>query len=85
MGLLDNSKKVAFIQASGSDYTRDIKYVNLDFAPHYVRSIFVLMGISETWVIRAQGLSLRATDKAAVIASAKAEIKQALSEFGALE
>lgn len=84
VGLLDNSKKVAFIQVSGSKYTSDIKYVNLDIAPHYVRSIFGLMGISELEVIRVQGLSLSSTDKVEVVNKAKNDIKHTLKEFKAL-
>lgn len=82
VGLLDNSKKIAYIQAAGSDYLHDIKYVNLDLAPHYVRSIFSLMGITRINVIRAEGLSLSATDKNAVIA--KDDIKQTLVEYKAI-
>lgn len=84
VGLLDNSKKVAYIQASGSKYTREIKYINLDLAPLYVRSVFGIMGITQTDVIRLEGLSMSATDKPAAIARAKDELKQILKGYNVL-
>ena len=51
VGLLDN-KKVIIIQASGSRYTEDPMYMELDFGPKYTKSVFSFMGVG-TILLRA--------------------------------
>ncbi|KRK97620.1 hypothetical protein FD04_GL001656 [Secundilactobacillus odoratitofui DSM 19909 = JCM 15043] len=74
VGLLDGHQKVAFIQTSGSDYEHDIRYVNADIAPHYMRTILNFMGITKMELIRAQGLDLVENDKAALVEAAKKQL-----------
>jgi len=77
VGLLDGHQKVAYIQSSGSDYEHDLRYVNADFAPHYLRTILNFMGISKMTLLRAEGLDLIENDKSAIVAQAK----QALTTY----
>ncbi len=76
VGLLDNSKKVLYVQTSGSDYSKDLRYVNADIAPHYLRTLLSFMGITEMELIRAQGLDLEGANKELIIDSTKVEIKE---------
>lgn len=77
VGLLDGKQKVAYIQTSGSDYEHDIRYVNADIAPHYIRTILNFMGISKMELIRAEGLDLIENDKAEILT----ETKQTLTKY----
>ncbi|MFD1419947.1 FMN-dependent NADH-azoreductase [Lactiplantibacillus songbeiensis] len=74
VGLLDGHQKVAYIQSSGSDYEHDLRYVNADFAPHYLRTILNFMGITKMTLIRAEGLDLIENDKPAIVAQTKREL-----------
>lgn len=58
VGLLDNSKRIAYIQVSGGVYTQDLRYIHLDIAPYYVRSVFAMMGITTINVLRVEGTNL---------------------------
>ena len=71
VGLLDGKQKVAYIQTSGSDYEHDIRYVNADIAPHYMRTILNFMGIAKMELIRAEGLDLIENDKQAILEDTK--------------
>lgn len=71
VGLLDGKQKVAYVQTSGSDYEHDIRYVNADIAPHYMRTILNFMGISKMELIRAEGLDLIENDKQAILDDTK--------------
>jgi FMN-dependent NADH-azoreductase len=71
VGLLDGKQKVAYVQTSGSDYEHDIRYVNADIAPHYMRTILNFMGISKMELIRAEGLDLIENDKQAILENSK--------------
>lgn len=71
VGLLDGKQKVAYVQTSGSDYEHDIRYVNADIAPHYMRTILNFMGISKMELIRAEGLDLIENDKQAILEDTK--------------
>lgn len=76
VGLLNNSKKVLYVQSSGGAYTQDVRYVNADIAPHYVRTVLSFMGIHRMHLIRVEGLDLKTADKAALIARGKDEITE---------
>lgn len=71
VGLLDGKQRVAYIQTSGSDYEHDLRYVNADIAPHYMRTILNFMGISKMDLIRAEGLDLIENDKQQILADTK--------------
>lgn len=79
VGLLDPNQKVAYIQTSGSDYSQDIRYVNADIAPYYMRTFLSFMGINNMTLIRAQGLDLVGNDKAQIVADAKIELNAYLT------
>lgn len=77
VGLMgDSGMKLAYIQSSGSDYEHDIRYVNADFAPHYLRSIFNFMGLTKMELIRAQGLDLLGADRPAIIQKADNDLTE---------
>lgn len=80
VGLLDPNQRVLYLQTSGSDYSRDLRYVNADIAPHYLRTILNFMGIGKMDLIRAQGLDLLENDKAAIIDRTKVELGQYLDQ-----
>lgn len=79
IGLLDGEQKVVYIQSSGSDYEHDIRYVNADIAPHYLRTILNFMGISKMELIRAEGVDLMENDKQSIIETTKKQITKYLS------
>ncbi len=81
VGLLDNSKKVTYIQVSGSDYSKDIRYVNADIAPHYLRTLLSFMGITEMNLVRVQGLDLLGADKELIIKNAKDEVNKIIKSL----
>ena len=81
IGLLDGHQKVLYVQSSGSDYRYDLRYVNADFAPHYLRTILNFMGITKMTLIRAQGLDLLGADKPGIVAQAKREITEYLENY----
>lgn len=79
VGLLDGKQKVAYIQSSGSDYEHDIRYVNADIAPHYMRTVLNFMGITKMELIRAEGLDLMENDKAQLVEDAKQRLSAYLA------
>lgn len=79
VGLLDGKQKVAYIQSSGSDYEHDIRYVNADIAPHYMRTVLNFMGITKMELIRAEGLDLMENDKAQLVEDAKKRLSTYLT------
>lgn len=73
-GLLDNSKRIVYVQVSGSEYTQDMRYVQMDIAPYYVRTIFNVMGISHLDLVRVQGTALSRNNKDELINKAKQDL-----------
>lgn len=71
VGLLDGKQQVAYVQTSGSDYEHDLRYVNADIAPHYMRTILNFMGISKMELIRAEGLDLIENNKQQILDATK--------------
>lgn len=81
VGLLNNSDiKIAYIQVSGSDYEHDLRYVNADFAPKYLRTIFNFMGINEMELIRAQGMDLLGADREGIFEKSQSELKNYIKD-----
>lgn len=80
VGLLDGHQKVAYIQSSGSDYEHDLRYVNADFAPHYMRTVLDFMGISKMTLIRAEGLDLADSNKIEIIENTKKQLTDYLTK-----
>jgi FMN-dependent NADH-azoreductase len=81
VGLLSNSKKVAYIQSSGSDYSIDLRYVNADISTLYARTALSFMGITELHVIKAQGLDIKGNDRAKIIEDAKENLYKFISSY----
>ncbi len=73
-GLLDNSKRIVYVQVSGSEYTQDMRYIQMDIAPYYVRTIFNVMGISHLDLVRVQGTALSRNNKDELVNKAKQDL-----------
>jgi FMN-dependent NADH-azoreductase len=58
MGLLKDGRSLLVIQASGSIYTNNDWYTEVEYSHKYLKSMFNLMGIEEYQIIRAQGTAL---------------------------
>lgn len=75
VGLMsDETTKVTIILTSGSAYDTDYRYVNMDFAPQFMRGILHMMGINQMKLIRAQGLDILTNNKEEIIKSAEKEL-----------
>ena len=74
VGLLSDAKKVTLVLTSGSDYSTNYRYINMDIAPQYMRVILSVMGINEMKLIRAQGLDIQGNDKPAIVEKARQEL-----------
>ncbi|MDR0300190.1 MAG: NAD(P)H-dependent oxidoreductase [Streptococcaceae bacterium] len=70
----DATTKVTFVLSSGSNYSDDIRYIAMDFAPNYLRGILSMMGIHNMKLIRAQGMDLIDADREAIVEAAKMEL-----------
>lgn len=81
VGLLDKNKKVIYIQSSGADYNIDLRYINADIAPHYVRTVLSFMGIEKMDLIRAEGLNMSAFNKTEIAANAMSQLESTLQYF----
>lgn len=56
--LLTDDRKLMVLQASGSIYTQNDRYTNLDFSVQYLKEIFTnIMGFNSFELVRAQGTS----------------------------
>ncbi|WML44742.1 NAD(P)H-dependent oxidoreductase [Neobacillus sp. PS3-40] len=58
MGLLKDGRSLLVIQASGSIYTNNDWYSEVEYSHKYLKSMFNLMGIEDYQIIRAQGTAL---------------------------
>jgi len=58
VGLLDDGRSLVIIQASGSIYTNNDFYTELDYSNKYLNSIFNLMGIEDIETIRVEGTAI---------------------------
>lgn len=75
VGLLDKNKKIVYIQSSGASYNTDLRYINSDIAPHYIRTILSFMGIEQMDLIRVQGLNMSIYNRNNIIQNAKMELE----------
>ncbi|UNJ81432.1 FMN-dependent NADH-azoreductase (plasmid) [Metabacillus dongyingensis] len=51
------------IQASGSNYTNDDWYTEIEYSHKYLKSMFNFLGIEDYQIIRAQGTALLEPNK----------------------
>ncbi|WP_285766679.1 NAD(P)H-dependent oxidoreductase [Peribacillus sp. SI8-4] len=55
VGLLKDGRRMLVIQASGSIYTNDDWYTEIEYSHKYLKSMFNFLGIEDYQMIRAQG------------------------------
>lgn len=58
VGLLNDGRSILTIQASGSIYSNNDFYTELEYSNKYLKSIFYLFGIEDFETIRVQGTAL---------------------------
>ncbi|MEH7392359.1 FMN-dependent NADH-azoreductase [Bacillus sp. JJ1474] len=58
VGLLKDGRRMLVIQASGSIYTNNDWYTEVDYSNKYLKSMFNFLGIEDYQIIRAQGTAL---------------------------
>ncbi|QUG41875.1 NAD(P)H-dependent oxidoreductase [Psychrobacillus sp. INOP01] len=58
VGLLNDGRRMLVIQASGSIYTNNDWYTEVDYSQKYLKSMFNFIGIEDYQIIRAQGTAL---------------------------
>ncbi len=83
VGLLKDGRRMLIIQASGSIYTHDDWYTEVDYSQKYLKSMFNFIGIEDYQVIRAQGTALLEPNE--VLEKAYKEAEEAASRLAAKE
>ncbi|WP_455718008.1 FMN-dependent NADH-azoreductase [Anaerosporobacter sp.] len=63
VGLLKDGRSMVVIQGSGSIYTNDDWYTEVDYAYKYLKSMFNFFGIEDFEIIRVQGTALLDRDE----------------------
>jgi FMN-dependent NADH-azoreductase len=58
VGLLKDGRRMLVIQGSGSIYTNDDWYTEVEYSHKYLKSMFNFLGIEDYQIIRAQGTAL---------------------------
>lgn len=79
VGLLKDGRRMLVIQASGSIYTNDDWYTEVDYSNKYLKSMFNFLGIEDYQIIRAQGTALLEPNK--VLQKAYKEAEEAASRL----
>ncbi|MFJ7685685.1 FMN-dependent NADH-azoreductase [Peribacillus butanolivorans] len=73
VGLLNDGRRMLVIQASGSIYTNNDWYTEVDYSQKYLKSMFNFLGIEDYQIIRAQGTALLEPNEVLQIAYKEAE------------
>ncbi|QGQ45759.1 FMN-dependent NADH-azoreductase [Metabacillus sediminilitoris] len=81
VGLLKDGRRMLVIQASGSIYTNDDWYTEVDYSNKYLKSMFNFLGIEDYQIIRAQGTALLEPNE--VLQKAYKEAEEAASRLAA--
>ncbi|MFD2613440.1 FMN-dependent NADH-azoreductase [Paenibacillus gansuensis] len=81
VGLLDDGRSVVTIQASGSIYTNNDFYTELEYSNKFLKSIFYLMGIEDFEAVRIQGTAF--LDRNEVLQKAYKEAEEQASKLAA--
>jgi FMN-dependent NADH-azoreductase len=64
VGLMTDDYRLMVLQASGGIYTNNDRYTALDFAPNYLKEMFVnIMGFDGFTLVRAQGTDILPVEK----------------------
>lgn len=79
VGLLYDERKLLVIQASGSIYTNNDWYTEVEYAHKYLKSMFNFMGVEDYQIIRAQGTALLKREE--ILANAYKEADEAAKSF----
>ncbi|MFC3750187.1 FMN-dependent NADH-azoreductase [Paenibacillus sp. GCM10012306] len=75
VGLLKDGRSMVVIQASGSIYTNDDWYTEVEYSHKYLKSMFNFLGIEDFQTLRVQGTAL--LDKDEVLKKAFIEAEEA--------
>lgn len=62
VGLLNDGRSMILIQASGSIYTNDDWYTEVEYSYKYLKSMFAFLGIEDFKILRVQGSALLNTE-----------------------
>jgi FMN-dependent NADH-azoreductase len=79
VGLLKDGRRMLVIQASGSIYTNDDWYTEVEYSNKYLKSMFNFLGVEDYQIIRAQGTAL--LDRNEVLHQANKEAEEAASRL----
>ncbi|MFC0273503.1 FMN-dependent NADH-azoreductase [Metabacillus herbersteinensis] len=79
VGLLKDGRRMLVIQASGSIYTNNDWYTEVDYSNKYLKSMFNFLGIEDYQIIRAQGTALLKPNE--VLQKAYKEAEEAASRL----
>lgn len=62
VGLLNDGRSMIVIQASGSIYTNDDWYTEVEYSYKYLKSMFTFLGIEDIKILRVQGTAVLNTE-----------------------
>ncbi|KMN55683.1 FMN-dependent NADH-azoreductase [Bacillus velezensis] len=79
VGLLKDGRRMLVIQASGSIYTNDDWYEEVEYSNKYLKSMFNFLGIEDYQIIRVQGTALLSPED--VLQKANKEVEEAASRL----
>ncbi|MCM3731217.1 NAD(P)H-dependent oxidoreductase [Fictibacillus nanhaiensis] len=79
VGLLKDGRRMLVIQASGSIYTNDDWYTEVEYSHKYLKSMFNFLGIEDYQIIRVQGTALLEPNE--VLEKAYKEVEEAASRI----
>lgn len=79
VGLLNDGRRMLVIQASGSIYTNDDWYEEVEYSNKYLKSMFNFLGIEDYQIIRVQGTALLSPED--VLQKANKEVEEAASRL----
>jgi len=83
VGLLKDGRRMLVIQASGSIYTNDDWYTEVEYSHKYLKSMFKFLGIEDYQIIRAQGTAFLEPNE--VLQKANKEAEEAASRLATQE
>lgn len=79
VGLLNDGRSIVAIQASGSIYTNNDWYTEVEYSHKYLKSMFNFFGIEDYQMVRVQGTAL--LDRNEVLQKGYKEAEEAASEL----
>lgn len=81
VGMMDDNRKVLYLQSSGSVYTNNDRYTALEFSHMYLKQLFTdIMAFDSYYIARLQGTSL-GLDNEELFHQAKEQVNAILPEF----